>query len=92
MGLNLEVANIAIHWDMPNKFYKLEQRQARNWRGLKTETTYQYFLQTDTSYDARVRKSLEESRTISESLKIAENLDELGLAKTIQRMLRRGFK
>ena len=91
-GLNLEVANIAIHWDMPDKFYKLEQRQARNWRGLKTETTYQYFLQTDTSYDARTRKSLEESRTVSESLKIAESLDELGLAKTIQRMLRRGFR
>ena len=88
-GLNLEVSNVAIHWDLPDQYYKLEQRMARNWRGLKTDTTYQYLFQTNTTYDSRIKASLDKSKQIMESAKIAESLDESGLAKTIKKMLRR---
>ena len=88
-GLNLEVSNVAIHWDLPDQYYKLEQRMARNWRGLKTDTTYQYLFQTNTTYDSRIKASLDKSKQIMESAKIAESLDESGLAKIIKKMLRR---
>ena len=62
---------------------------ARNWRGLKTDTTYQYLFQTNTTYDSRIKASLDRSKQIVESAKIAESLDESGLAKVIKKMLRR---
>lgn len=91
-GLNLEISNVAIHWDIPDQFYKLEQRMARNWRGLKTDTTYQYLLQSNTTYDSRVKEALEKSKKIAESAKVAESLDEQGVAKVLNKVLRREKK
>lgn len=89
-GLNLEVSNVAVHWDIPDKHYKLEQRVARNWRGMKTDTTYQYLLQTNTTYDSRIIESLRKSQMVSESAKVAETMDEQGVGKVLDKMLRRG--
>lgn len=91
-GLNLEVSNVAVHWDIPDQFYKLEQRMARNWRGMKTTTTYQYLLESKTSYDSRISQALAKSKRIAESAKVAETLDEQGVAKVLKELLRRKSK
>lgn len=87
-GLNLENSNVAIHWDLPVNSLELEQRSARNWRGTKTDTTFQYLLSTDTAYDARVKQTLEKTKAASDSLKIAETLDDVGIAKTLRKITR----
>jgi len=88
-GLNLEISNIMVHWDLPNKAFKLAQREARNWRGVKTDSVINYFLQTQTAYDARIAKELLISRKITDSAVLAETLDEIGVAKTMKALLKR---
>lgn len=82
-GLNLQESNVTIHWDIPEKHYMLEQREARNWRGLKETDVDAIKLRTRSSYDDRVMNELRRTETVSEAPKKAEQIDEVGLEQYI---------
>ena len=83
-GLNLQESNVTIHWDLPDQFYKLEQREARNWRGMKTTDVDAIKLKTRSSYDDRVMNELRRTEKVSNAPKKAEQIDELGVAKYLK--------
>lgn len=83
-GLNLQESDVTIHWDLPDKYYKLEQREARNWRGLKTGEVNAIKLKTRSSYDDRILNELNRTQKISDAPKKAEQIDELGVAQYLR--------
>ncbi len=71
-GLNVQRANIVIHYDQPQSVAQAVQRTARAYRYLQTKPVLEYFLIADDTYESRVQKKLTNKLLLASEL-ISDN-------------------
>jgi len=76
-GLNLQAADVIIHFDLPWSVGKYEQRAARSHRLGQKNTVYEYSLIARHSVDEYVQKKLEKKQDIAETLMPITELREM---------------
>ena len=67
-GLNLQAADVVIHYDLPWSIAKYEQRAARAHRLGQKETVFEYSLIANKTVDGYVKRKLNAKQDISEHL------------------------
>lgn len=67
-GLNLQAADVVIHYDLPWSVAKYEQRAARSHRQGQKNTVFEYSLIANNSVDEYVLRKLTMKQDISENL------------------------
>lgn len=68
LGLNLQVANVVINFDLPWNPAKLEQRIARAWRKYQSRHVQVINLVTEDSIESRMLGLLEQKRQLSKGI------------------------
>jgi len=67
-GLNLQAADVIVHYDLPFSIAKYEQRSARAHRMGQKNVVYEYSLVVENSVDKWIKKKLENKQDLSEML------------------------
>ena len=76
-GLNLQSAEICIHYDLPFSVAKYEQRAARAHRLGQRDTVFEYSLIANKTVDGYVKRKLNAKQDISERLMPVSELKEM---------------
>jgi len=76
-GLNLQAADVVIHYDLPWSVAKYEQRASRSHRMGQKNTVFEYSLIAKGSVDEFVQKKLNKKQDLSEQLLPISELMEL---------------